>query len=281
MESIQAQKVMKGQKKIFGNEIYYEYYQHPSSTTTILLLHGFLSSTFSFRKLIPYAARDYNIISVDLPPFGNSGKSNKYIYSHKNHSRMIIELLKSLDIKEVILTGHSMGGQTCLNIMKDAPELAAKGVLLCSSGYLKKSSASLTFTSRLPFFHLFVKRRLAKTGIEKNLQNVVFNHSLIDQEMVKGYMEPFLNNEIFKGLTKMIREWEGDLSQDDLKRIETPCLLLWGEHDKVVSPDIGRRLHADLPNSSLKIFEGAGHLLPEEEPEKVYSCMKEFIEAAE
>ncbi|WP_308302474.1 alpha/beta fold hydrolase [Peribacillus deserti] len=277
---IQKEKSVKEKKFILGNEIYYEYYPHPQSTTTILLLHGFLSSTFSFRKLIPIAARDYNILSVDLPPFGNSGKSSSYIYSHKNHSKMIIELLKSLEINQVILTGHSMGGQTCLNIMKDAPELAAKGVLLCSSGYLKRSKASLIFSSRLPFFHVFVKRLLAKTGVERNLQNVVFNHALIDQEMVDGYMQPFLNNEIFKGLTKMIREWEGDLLSEDLKQIETPCLLLWGEHDKVVPPEIGRRLHEDLPNSTLRIFEGIGHLLPEEEPEKVYTSMKEFIDGA-
>ncbi|WP_409295106.1 alpha/beta fold hydrolase [Peribacillus sp. SCS-26] len=264
-------------KELFANGLYFEHYKNPSSTETIVLIHGFLSSAFSFRKLIPYLAEQYSIVTIDLPPFGKSGKSSSYIYSHENHARAIIELLEHLNLNRVILSGHSMGGQICLYVIKQAPHLASKAILLCSSGYLKKSGRALVLSSRLPFFHLYVKRWLAKSGVEKNLQNVVYNHALIDQEMVDGYMEPFLDDMIFKGLAKMIRDREGDLDSKDLQSIHIPCLLLWGEHDRVVPADVGRKLHEDLPCSTLTIFKDAGHLLPEEEPEKVFSAIQEFL----
>lgn len=125
---------------------------------------------------------------------------------------------------------------------------------------------------------MIVKKWLAKSGIEKNLQNVVYDRSLIDDEMRNGYMEPFLNDDIFKALAKMIRDREGDLPEDDLQQIQTRCLLIWGEKDRVVPLATGKRLNKDLPNSKLIIIKNTGHLLPEEKPEEVFTYIQEFLQ---
>jgi pimeloyl-ACP methyl ester carboxylesterase len=268
----------KGHQQINGNDIYYEYYRKDVSAETLVLIHGFLSSTFSFRRLVPFLLEEYNILSVDLPPFGNSGKSVQYIYSYENMAKSIIDLTEKLEIGEFVVVGHSMGGQISLNIANIRPDIVKKAVLLCSSGYLERSKQSLILLSYLPYFHLIVKRHLAKSGVLKNLQNVVYNHALIDEEMFHGYMQPFLQDDIFKGLTRMLRHREGDLPEDTLRKIDTPCLLIWGEQDKVVPLHIGKRLHKDLKNSELIILKETGHLVPEEQPEEVYSHMKVFIE---
>lgn len=268
----------KGHQNINGNDLYYEYYKHDSSTIDIVLIHGFLSSTFSFRRLIPLLKENYNVISVDLPPFGNSGKSAQYIYSYENMAKSVIQLTEILGLKQFVVVGHSMGGQISLNIAYLRPDLVQNAVLLCSSGYSERAKQSLILFSYLPFFHLFVKRHLAKSGVLKNLQNVVYNHSLIDEEMFNGYMVPFLDDNIFKGLTLMIRHREGDLPANIVQQIETPCLLIWGEHDKVVPLHVGKRLHKDLKNSKLIVLEETGHLVPEERPKEVYLHMKSLIE---
>lgn len=267
----------KGHQQISGNDLYYEYYKNEKSPLTLVLIHGFLSSTFSFRRLIPLLKEEYNIISVDLPPFGNSGKSTEYIYSYENMANSIIELTKKLGLEQFIVVGHSMGGQISLNMAHLRPDLVQKVVLLCSSGYLERSKQPLILASYLPFFHLIVKRHLARSGVLKNLQNVVYNQSLIDEEMFHGYMRPFLEDDIFKGLTRLIRHREGDLSAQVLQQIESPCLLIWGAHDKVVPLQIGKRLHKDLKQSKLIVFEETGHLVPEERPEDVFLHIKEFI----
>lgn len=262
---------------INGNDIYYESYLQKPSAPTIILLHGFLSSTFSFRWLIPLLRKEYNVLSIDLPPFGKSGKSHSYIYSNENHAMTVIQLCEKLDLNAITLIGHSMGGQIALNISYLKPDLVDQCILLCSSAYLKKSKRSLVLSSYLPFFHFFVKRYLEKSGVEKNLRNVVYDHSKIDAEMEKGYLEPFLEERIFPALTRMIRDHEGDLPVQFLRKIDTPCLLIWGEHDKVVPLQIGKRLHGDLKNAKLIVLKDTGHLVPEEKPEEVFQLIKEYI----
>ncbi len=273
--------VLKGKQKINGNDLYYEHYLHETSSKTILLIHGFLSSTFSFRRLIPLLCQEYNVISIDFPPFGKSGKSTRYVYSYNNIAKSILSLLEQLHIREFVAIGHSMGGQITLNIAYLRPDFVEKVVLLCSSGYLERSKQSLIYLSYLPFFHLFVKRYLEKSGVMKNLQNVVFNQQLIDEELFQGYMEPFLNEEIFKGLARLLRHREGDLSEEILHKIETPCLLIWGEEDKVVPLSIGKRLQKDLKNSRLIVLSETGHLVPEERPKEVFQHIVSFLQETE
>ncbi|WP_174728217.1 alpha/beta fold hydrolase [Mesobacillus harenae] len=265
------------QKNINGIQVYYEYFPHSTSSETLVLLHGFLSSSFSFRHLIPLLKEDFNIVSVDLPPFGKSGKSAAYQYSYQNHSATVVALLKDLGVDSFHLVGHSMGGQISLNICYYHPENVKKTVLLCSSGYLKRASKPLVISSYIPYFYLYVKYWLAKSGVKKNLQNVVYNQSMINDEMLNGYMAPFLDDEIFKGLTSMIRHREGDLSPEALTTITVPCLLIWGEHDRVVPLKTGHRLQKDLQNAELIVLKDTGHLVPEEKPEKVHAYIKEFI----
>ncbi|MBR3205429.1 MAG: alpha/beta hydrolase, partial [Bacillus sp. (in: Bacteria)] len=87
-----------------------------------------------------------------------------------------------------------------------------------------------------------------------------------DQEMVDGYLKPFSDDLIFRGIFRLIRHREGDLTSDVLKKMETPVLLIWGEEDRIVPIQIGERLHKDLPNSTLHALKKTGHLIPEENP---------------
>lgn len=265
-----------------GLDVYYELYGYNDKikkldTKVFVLIHGFLSSCFSFRRLIPFLVQDHIVLVIDLPPFGKSGKHLKFTYSYDNYANVVISLVNHLKMENIYLVGHSMGGQISLYVAKKQPQLVKKAILLCSSGYLGKANQHLVFSSYVPFFHLYVKYAITKQGIMNSLLDVVHNQNLIDEEMINGYSEPFLKNEIYKALTKMIRDREGDLSSTDLNTISIPTLLLWGEKDKVVPLDIGKRLHQDIKDSVLFTFPDAGHLIPEEIPEHIYEKIANFI----
>ena len=258
--------------------IHYEFYQNVSkSSPTIILIHGFLSSTFSYRRLIPLLNKEFSVLALDLPPFGQSEKSTSFTYSYKNMAAIIEELIVRLQLYKVILVGHSMGGQIALNVANQRPDLVEKIVLLSSSGYMKRSPASLIYSSYIPFFHRYVKRFLGKQGVDRNLFNVVHDHSLIDEEMRSGYLQPFNDDKIFMALTRMIRHREGDLESEVLQQIQTPSLLIWGQEDRVVPVAIGKKLHQDLLNSTFISFANTGHLVPEEKPLDVYENILYFI----
>lgn len=270
--------VMTNIKNINNIDLYYEHYPCPHAKHTIVLIHGFLSSTFSFRRLIPLLVNDFHVLSIDFPPFGKSGKCSRFTYSYKNISSTINELLLDLGLKNTILVGHSMGGQIGLHMVHLNPSLFDKIILICSSAYLKKSKILLKLSSYIPFFYLYVKFWLIRSGVRKNLEAVVYDPSIIDDEMMYGYLHPFIqDDEIFKALTRMIRDREGDLPSKIIQTIDRPCLLIWGDHDRIVPLSVGERLHRELPNSKLIVLKNTGHLVPEEKPEDTYYYIKNFV----
>jgi len=56
-------------------------------------------------------------------------------------------------------------------------------------------------------------------------------------------------------------------------------LILWGEEDVSIHVDMAKRLHKELPNSHLKIFEDTGHMPQEEKPKEVIEEIEKFMEA--
>lgn len=258
--------------------VHYEYYQSRSETQpTLILIHGFLSSTFSFRKLIPILQEDFNLLALDLPPFGKSEKSTKFKYSFQNFSDIVVKLIHTLQIKKPILLGHSMGGQVALKAAKEYPELFSGIILLSSSSYLKKSRPHLIYCSYLPFFSFGIRKWLEVKGVKENLLACVSDQAMIDDEMILGYGEPFGDSAIFRSLTRMIRDRESDLSSEQLEAIKTPTLLIWGEEDQVVPVRVGKKLASDLSESTLLIYKKTGHLLPEEAPERVRRDIITFL----
>ncbi|MGG3888158.1 alpha/beta fold hydrolase [Metabacillus fastidiosus] len=268
--------VIHNKMNILGVNIHYEIYGTDMNKPTLVLVHGFLSSTFCYRRIIPLLQSEFRIIAIDLPPFGKTEKSTRFVHSLNNMAKVIIELLEKLQIKNAILVGHSLGGQVSLNAVNQKPEMFKKVVLLCSSSYMKRLHPTLICGSYIPYFYLCIKHWLARQGILKNLYNVVHDRTLIDQEMMEGYLEPFHDDQIFRALTRMIRDHEGDLPSETLNKIETPSLLIWGEEDKVVPVHIGEKLSKDLPNSNFISFKKTGHLVPEEIPEHVTDKIMNF-----
>ncbi|MCV5307888.1 hypothetical protein OFC24_33310, partial [Escherichia coli] len=63
-----------------GTTIHYELYEHANKAErpTFVLVHGFLSSSFSYRRLIPLLSKEGTVIALDLPPFGKSDKSHLF-----------------------------------------------------------------------------------------------------------------------------------------------------------------------------------------------------------
>ncbi len=268
---------MRREQTINGIRLSYEWLPCPGSTRTIVLLHGFLSSSFSFRKLIPSLRGHFSVLTIDWPPFGYTERPRYYTYSYENTAKTLASFIQQMISEPVTLTGHSMGGQLVLQILKHSPSLADQAILLCASGYIPRAKGRLIAASYLPFADFFVKRWLEKSGVEGNLRRVVFDQAMIDEEMIQGYSHPFETRAIFKGLARFLRHREDDLTSEELQKLQTPCLLIWGEHDRIVPLSVGTRLAADLPNSRIKIIKKAGHLLPEEKPEETARLMKQFI----
>jgi pimeloyl-ACP methyl ester carboxylesterase len=260
-------------------EIYFEKYINTEvkNAPVILLLHGFLSSSFSFRKLIPYLQKSFTVYTIDLPGFGESEKSTKFQYSLQSYGQLVIDFIHEMQLGKVNIIGHSMGGQIGLHAIKIAPHKISKIIVLGCSAYIKRTGGLLRSCCYVPFFSLGLRYWVQRKDIRNNLLEVVYDSKLIDDEMINGYRKQLMDKKFYLSLIRLVRSREGDLTSEELLRIKHPCLLIWGKEDKVIPVGLGHRLHSDLPNSTLKIYEKAGHLLPEEIPDKLYKDICEFL----
>jgi pimeloyl-ACP methyl ester carboxylesterase len=260
-------------------QIYYEYYDHENpDAKVIVLVHGFLSSTIRFRQLLPELTKEYKVISLDLPGFGQSEKSTSFIYKLCNYGQLIINFLDKLNIQDVILIGHSMGGQICMHAAKKAPERIKKLILLGCCSYVKRANRSLIACSYLPLFTWGMRSWIQKKDVKQNLLAVLHDSKLVTQEMIDSYSKPISEAAFINSLIRLLRHREGDMSSEELQQIKQPVLMIWGKEDKVIPVKTGYKLKHDLPNAELIVYEKCGHLLMEEKPDEITNEMIRFIE---
>lgn len=260
-------------------QIYYEYFDHENpNAKVIVLVHGFLSSTISFRQLLPFLMKEYKVIALDLPGFGQSEKSKSFIYKLSNYGQLIIDFLDKLNIQNVILIGHSMGGQICMHAAKKAPSRIEKLILLGCCSYVKRASRSLIACSYLPLFTWGMRSWIQKKDVKQNLLSVLHDSKLVTQEMIDGYSKPITEAAFIYSLIRLLRHREGDMTSEELGEITQPVLMIWGKEDRVIPVKTGYRLKQDLPNAELIVYEKCGHLVMEEKPKEITEEIMRFIE---
>ncbi|RKQ31348.1 alpha/beta fold hydrolase [Oceanobacillus halophilus] len=235
----------------------------------IVLIHGFVSSTYTFNRIIPLLENHFSIIALDLPGFGRSEKSTKFVYSYENYAKLVAKCMNYFQLDDASIIGHSMGGQIALYTARLVPDKIKKLVLLGCSGYLKSANRLLIYTSYLPLFNTFVKRSVNNKSVKDSLRNVFYNHSYITDDHVKEFERPLKDKNFPKSLIRLLRHREGDLPTEELRKIHTPTLLIWGEDDTVVPLEVGQRLSEDLPNAELITYKETGHLVSEERPNEI------------
>ena len=60
---------------------------------------------------------------------------------------------------------------------------------------------------------------------------------------------------------------------------DVPCLLIWGDRDRIIPVEHGRRAHRAMPASQLEIFEGSGHFPHADDPERFARTLQVFIDS--
>lgn len=91
-----------------------------SGDITLLFVHGWSCDSRYWREQIPYFAKKYKVVTIDLAGHGHSGQNRK-IYSLESFGQDVKAVVEELDVKRVILIGHSMGGGVIAEAAKLMP----------------------------------------------------------------------------------------------------------------------------------------------------------------
>ena len=100
-----------GKIKISDADIYY--IEKGDGDTTLFFLHGWDINSGYWKDQMNYFSKKYKTVAIDLPGFGKS-TSNRKDYTVEKYADDAIDIINNLDLKNVILIGHSMSGDIIL-----------------------------------------------------------------------------------------------------------------------------------------------------------------------
>lgn len=89
------------------------YIEKGSGSTTLLFLHGWGINSSYWEDQLEYFSKNYRVVAFDLPGFGRS-RSERTEWTRKNYAQDVIDMIEKLQLKNVILIGHSMSGNVIL-----------------------------------------------------------------------------------------------------------------------------------------------------------------------
>lgn len=262
-----------------GTHIYIERWSAKSRNTkgTLFLLHGFLSSSHSFYKLIPYLPKQYELICIDLPGYGQSGKTKNFQYAFKTYSSMIAEIIRLYHLKGVTIIGHSMGGQIGLRLAKDYPELIHSLILLAPSAYFHRVKIPVYVASYMPFLHSILYSWGKNQDCRGFIEQMIYSKQSLTEEMLLHYSRPLKDPSFYDALMRLIRQREGDMDKTELETILQRVCIIWGNDDPLIPVSTAYTLQNDLPNALLSVLNQTGHLIPEEQPKVTARHIKRFL----
>ena len=255
------------------------HYLEKGEGTPLVLIHGYTSSTYTWKDQFAELAKQYRVIAVDLKGFGFSDKPDGD-YSRRAQGEVVARLLDKLNIERAWLVGNSMGGETALNVAADHPEKVLGLVLIDSAGVKVQGRTSLApwylqlpVVGRLLTALALTSDRLVRAGLEKSF----YDDSKITDERVSAYYQPLRTLGGQLSATRARAQFELFPVEDKIPLIKAPMLIIWGAEDELIPLEAGRKLNELITGSKLVVFDKCGHVPQEEMPERVLNEITGFV----
>lgn len=259
-------------------------YREQGQGKPVLLIHGFGANAYTWRHLVPVLAQTHRVMAIDLKGFGQSDKPLDENYSVLDQAALVSQFIERKKLKSVTLIGHSLGGGVALALTLDKDAERRKRikrlVLLDSVAYAQKIPIAFNVLRAPvigPVSTFLVPKELQARAA---LRIAYHDNSKFDATDVAEYAGPLHDRGAQHALIRSARQIVPNNIDQLAARYPTitiPSLVLWCNHDKVVKPHIGWRLHQDLPNSTFKIIQGCGHIPQEERPIETVQAISDFL----
>ena len=246
--------------------------------TPIVLIHGWPLSDemyeYQYNALIN---NNFRAIGITLRGFGKSDKPYG-VYDYDVFARDIKTVLNTLDIKDAVLVGFSMGGSIAIRYVSKYNSAHVSKLVLCGA-------AAPIWTQRNDF-----KYNLPKSAVDELIELNYKDRPKLLSNFAKIFSatETSLNEGIGSWLNGinlsassyataqcLIALRDTDL-RPDLKKISIPTLIMHGKKDKICSFDLAEQMKLGISDSHLVVFEKSGHSMFLEETDKFNSELIKF-----
>jgi len=263
------------QAKVNGIDIHY---RDVGEGFPIVLIHGYTGNSRNWALTAPALAERFRLISVDLRGLGLSAKPlSEDAYALETMAKDVYELLKSLDVTECVLVGHSMGGMVSQLLVLNHPEIVRALVLVDTAAEVPKG---LLYDERRKQRERLVQiaRDQGMGAVFEEQERITPLHPALaaNPRFVEIWREQFLmtSREAYIAGARGMASRRSLL--DELAAIEIPTLVICGEKDEPFL-DPSRQMHEAIDGSELVIIAGAGHGPQMETPAEFNRVLLAFL----
>lgn len=252
------------------------HYRDEGAGTPIVLIHGTGASLHTWNDWTKDLVKDYRVIRLDLPAYGLTGQDPQNRYSSKDYVDLLDAFLTELKVDQFHLVGNSLGGLISWLYASYHPEKVEKLVLLDPSGFPFKNTPMVIKMAKTPVLNNFIRYVTPRSFIEKNIQEVYYDPTLIKASTLDRYYDLTLyegNRDAFIDRAFIERE---DY-RDRLSLIKAPTLILWGENDAWIPVSDAPKFKAAIENAQVVIMPETGHVPMEEKPKESLAVVADFL----
>lgn len=275
-------------EKVDGLDIFYRE-AGPVDAPTVLLLHGFPTSSHMFRNLIPALADRYHVVAPDYPGYGNSSApaATEFEYTF-DHLAEIIEKFteqKGLDSYSIYLMDY--GAPVGFRLAVRHPEKVDSLIIQNGNAY----DEGLDNEFWAPIKEFWANRTDEKENQLRSLLTLdatkwQYTHGVRDVSTISpdtwGHVQPLLdrpgNQEIQLDLFYSYGSNPGHYPkwQEYLREHQPPTLIVWGQNDQIFPAAGAHPYQRDLKNLEFHLLD-TGHFALEEEGAQIADLMRDFL----
>lgn len=246
----------------------------------VVMIHGFGDSAYCYHKNVQALLDSgFRVILVEQPGLGQSDiPPQPYTCSVENQAEAIRTALDNLGMDRFLLVGHSMGGGIALYLATHYPQRIGK--VICIDGACYQPESMRLFAN--PIALSIGKFIVGPWFVRMALNDAFYDKSKVTDAMVAEYAKPLEKQGYMDALAGLARDFFSEKFTAMVQRYEglsPPLDIIWGEQDKWLPPEFGRRLAATVGGSRLHMLKEAGHSPHQERPETFNALMVDALGA--
>lgn len=275
--------------KIRGLDIFYRE-AGPADAPTILLLHGFPTSSHMFRNLIPALADRYRVIAPDYPGFGQSSmpSTTEFDYSFDNLASVVDEFTQAVGAARFTMYLQDYGAPIGFRIAAAHPERISGLIIQNGNAYDEglgefwnpikaywKDQSEATTTPVANFLELEATRWQWTHGV-RDVTTISPDTWTIDQTLLDRPGNKAIQLQLFLSYSTnppLYPSW-----QQYFRAHQPPTLIVWGKNDFIFPATGAEPYKRDLKNLDFNLLD-TGHFALEEDGSVIASKIRDFMAA--